>query len=327
MGDWRDSGLWQDQIEVPAALRATLSAAAGFDDAAAALGGAHRVVATGNGAAYYVAQALWLASLSTPGGPPVAAVPAGLIAHGGFRWQAGDRLLAISSSGEFRDVLAAFDGATPRPAACITATAASSLAQRADAVALQTVLHQRAVTHTQAFCGGVLAALAIWARITGDGDLAAAVADAPAAVERALAALVVPDLAEPTAAVVFGSGCAWAAALEGALLLKEVPLIPTEGCELREGATTAMYALRPGHLVLTVPVRGETGLDEAEALCAARGATVVRVPGSDLADARFAPITAMPALVAFAASLAHRAGHDIDHPAWEAAYYQTARNP
>ena len=73
-----------------------------------------RVVASGNGAAYYVAVALWLASLEGPVGPDVVAVPSGLLARGGFAWRPGDVLLAVSSSGEFRDLVEAVDAGAPR---------------------------------------------------------------------------------------------------------------------------------------------------------------------------------------------------------------------
>ena len=58
--------------------------------------------------------------------------------------------------------------------------------------------------------------------------------------ERALA----PAL--PPAAIVVGGGPAWAAALELALMLKEISRIPAEGVETREGATSAMSASPPG---------------------------------------------------------------------------------
>ena len=60
-----DTGLWADVRELPGALGATLDAAEGVAEAAALLrdGGVERIVATGNGAAYYVAHALWLAAL------------------------------------------------------------------------------------------------------------------------------------------------------------------------------------------------------------------------------------------------------------------------
>ncbi len=328
---WRETELWRDLTEVPEALRQTLDAADGFDAAADALRGATRVIATGNGAAYYVAQALWLASLDGTGGPPVVAVPGGLVAGGRFNWRPGDRLLAISSSGEFRDVIDAVEQGAPRPVACVTAKPGSSLGKLADGRAVQTVLNQRALTHTQAFCGGVATALAVWARVTerrrprGRAGRSAGGGRAGHRGDRAVHGAATPRTRCPSAAVVFGSGPAWAAALEGALFLKEVAMVPTEGCETREGATTAMFALGEGHLVASLATRDDPLLDEAERLCATRGATVVRLPGGDEADRRVAPITALPAITAFAAALAITGGHDADHPSWEAAYYQTAR--
>src|SRR6266568_3456967 len=166
----RETGLWQDVSELPDALAATVDARDGVADTAALLGAdaVRRIVATGNGAAYYVAVALWLASLEGGAGPEVVAVPSGLVARGGFGWRPGDALLAVSSSGEFRDLVEAIDTGAPLPYAAITATPGSTLGSRASARALVAVSHQRAVTHTQAFCGGVAAALAVWGEVTDD---------------------------------------------------------------------------------------------------------------------------------------------------------------
>ncbi len=327
------TGLWQDLEEAPAALEQTLaSAAQGIEETAALLAGARRIVATGNGAAWYVCQALWLAALDgRGGGPELVSAPGGLVARGGFAWREGDVLLAVSSSGEFRDVIEAIEAGAPRPYAAITARADSTVGRGAGARAVQTVLHQRAVTHTQAWVNGVALALLVWARVTGDAALAAAVAEAPgllaAAVERADAwgREVSPGLATPRSAVVFGSGPAWAAALEGSLLLKEISRVPGEGAETREGATTAMFGVGPGDLVVSLATRDDPLLDEAERLCRAAGAVVLRAPGAEVADRRLAPILAFPALCALAADLALAGGHDVDHPAWEQAYYETAR--
>jgi fructoselysine-6-P-deglycase FrlB-like protein len=326
---WRGTDLWRDVTEIPAALRATLDARQGFPAAADLLRGADRVIATGNGAAYYIAHALWLATLDGVGGPPLESVPAGLVAGGRFPWREGDRLLAISSSGEFRDVIEAAERGAP-PVVAITAKPESTVARAADAVAVQTVLSQRAVTHTQAFCGGVLTALSIWAEVAGDDGLAAALEGAPDAVDRAIAAAAelvddLDDLAVPPVAVTFGSGPAWAAGLEASLFLKEVAGIPTEGCETREGATTAMFATAPGHLVLSLATPGDPLLDEAERLCAARGARVIRLPGGELADRRLSPILTMPAIAAISIRLALAAGRNPDKPDWVEAYYTTAR--
>ncbi len=106
-----------------------------------------------------------------PQGPEVVAVPSGLLARGAFAWRPGDVLLVVSSSGEFRDLVEAVDAGAPTPFAAVTASAGSTLGARAGARALVSVANQRAVTHTQAFCGAVVAALSVWARVTSDPGL------------------------------------------------------------------------------------------------------------------------------------------------------------
>jgi fructoselysine-6-P-deglycase FrlB-like protein len=350
---YRDTGLWADVRELPGALGRTLESADGIAAAAALLrdGGVERIVATGNGAAYYVAHALWLASLEgAAAGPPIVAVPCGIAVRERFRWAPGDAVLAVSSSGEFRDVveLAQRGG---RPCVAITANAGSSLATAASAAVVQHVESQRAVTHTQALAGAYGAGLALWAAVTGDAELAGLLATAPEAAARAVAeteawagdamiAAVQDPGAEtaraagagaggpalPPAAIAAGGGPAWAAALELALMLKEVARIPAEGVETREGATSAMFGLHPGHLMVSLDAPGDPLGDEAVALCAAAGATTLRLPGAAGSDARLAPITTLPASAALAAGLALAAGHDVDRPTWTDAYYETARS-
>ncbi len=328
-----ETGLWADVRELPASLQATLDAADGIAETAALLGArdVRRIVASGNGAAYYVALALWLAALRGRDGPEVVAVPSGLIAEGWFRWRPGDRLLAVSSSGEFRDLVRAIERGAPRPYAAVTATAGSTVERDAGARALQRVLGQRAATHTQALAGGVACALAVWADLTGDGGLREALAAAPDAAESAIVAAerwegeVDPALPAPPAAVAFSPGPGWAAALEAALLLKEIARVPCEGVETREGATSAMYGLAPGHLAVSLPLGEDEPQREAECVCAGAGARVVSLPGGTLADRRLALVTTLPAACALAATLAGAAGHDVDRPAWTDAYYATAR--
>lgn len=327
--------IWQDALELPEALQTTLDRGQGFAETAALLAreGVRRIVATGNGAAYYVAHALWLASLAgKPAAAEVVAVPGGLVADGRFAWRPGDVLLAVSSSGEFRDLVEATgDGAGPRPYAAITASADSTIARGAGARALVHVAHQRAVTHTQAFCGNVLAALMIWADVTRDDGLRRAVAAAPQACARALAGAqewaegAAVEAGAPAAAVAFGTGPAWAAALEAALLLKEVARVPAEGVETREGATSAMTGLAPGHLVLSLRTADDALAAEAEEICRSTGAVVLSVPGGVETDRRLSAITTFPAGLALAVALGLGAGLDVDAPAWTDAYHETAR--
>jgi fructoselysine-6-P-deglycase FrlB-like protein len=329
-----ETGLWADVRELPDALATTLDAAQGVEKAAALLGrpGVDRIVATGNGAAYYVAHALWLASLEgNEPGPPIVAVPCGVAARERFAWLPGDAILAVSSSGEFRDVVEIARASGERPCVALTAAAGSSLAAVADATVLQHVAHQRAVTHTQALAGAYGAGLALWAALTGDDGLRALLAAAPEAAGRAVDEATrwagELELGAPDAAIVAGGGAAWAAALELALMLKEISRVPAEGVETREGATSAMFGLAPGHLMVSLDPAGDPQGDEAVRLCAATGAATLRLPASATpADARLALITALPGSAALAAVLAEAAGHDVDRPTWTDAYYDTARS-
>jgi fructoselysine-6-P-deglycase FrlB-like protein len=324
------SRLWTEALAMPDTLSATLAGRTGLDGLADLLRGAERIIATGNGAAYYVTQALWLASLAGEPGPPLFGVPAGLLGRGRFEWRKGDVLLAVSSSGEQRDIVEALEAGAAPPYGAITAAPDSTIGRAAAAVAQVAVASQEAVTHTQGFAGNIVAALAAWARVTGDGGLAAALDTAPSVVGRALGEAeawieetVVPDA--PRTAIVFGSGYAWPAALETALLLKEVTRLPAEGMETREGGTTGMYALDTGQLVLTLPTGSDALLAEAEQTCAATGASVLRVPGGALADPRLATLSTFPAALALSIALGREAGHDVDRPAWADAYFATAR--
>ena len=326
-----ETGLWQDVQELPESLASTLEAREGVGEAAALLGESRvrRIVVSGNGAAYYVAMALWLASLEGNGGPEVVAVPSGLLARGAFQWGDGDRFVAISSSGEFRDLVEAVDAGVPSPYVAVTANPDSTLGSRAGVRALVRVLHQRAVTHTQAFCGGVAIALAIWAEVTSDATLARELDGLAVTVAGLLEparewARSAGDL-DPATAVAFGSGPGWASALEAALLLKEVAGVAAEGVETREGATSAMMALRPGHLVLSLPAAADPLLEEAEEICRGRGATVLRAPSAGAADRRLSAVTSHPAAAALAAAIGLARGIDVDRPAWTDDYYRVAR--
>jgi fructoselysine-6-P-deglycase FrlB-like protein len=329
-------GLWEDALQLPESLTATLDAADGFAEVAEVLShrSVRRIVVTGNGASYYVALNLWLASLMGPTthrARNMLAIPIGLIATGHLRWRAGDVLLAVSSSGEFRDVVAAvLDDSSPRLRAAITSRPDSTVGTNVEARALVSVLGERAVTHTQAYCGAVVASLAIWARLTSDDELEVSLRRSVeeysalfASAER-WASESLAQVDTPAAGVSFGSGPALSAAHEIALLMREVARIPWEGAETREGATTAMYSLGPGQLVLSIGADEDRLLREAEAACSRSGATLLRLPGVD-GDERLAAITSFPAALRAAIVLGLREGHDVDHPGWTDGYYATAR--
>ena len=330
-----ETGLWRDTKLVPESLAATLEDRAGLEQVADLLtrAGTRRVVVSGSGASYYVALATWLASLQTAGPlAEIVPVPAGLLARDAFQWHDGDVLLALSSSGEARDLIEATESKRlPRPFATITADPSGSISRRAGATAVTTVIQQAAITHTQAFCAAVAASLGIVAIASRDEELSRALGDLPATCQRSVdrtqqwAAGALASITTPPAAVVFGTGPAWAAALEGALLLKEVARIPSEGTETREGATTAMTGLLPAHLAVSLAFTGDPLAEEAELVCRSIPCQLLRVPGEDVADRRLAAVTTFAPLVALAIGLALRAGWDVDDPEWYSRYERTAR--
>ena len=109
-------------------------------------------------------------------------------------------------------------------------------------------------------------------------------------------------------------------------MVKEIARVPAEGVETREGATSAMFGLDRGHLMVSLD-RWEDPLgEEARRLCAATGAETLWLPGAGEGDERLAPITTLPAAAALAAQLARLGGHDVDQPGWTDAYYSTARS-
>jgi fructoselysine-6-P-deglycase FrlB-like protein len=329
------TGLWRDTAGIPDSLAATLDRAEGFSAVAALITrpGTHRVITSGSGASYYAAMGLWLASLEGNSLPvEVLAIPAGLLARDAFRWRTGDTLLAISSSGESRDLIEAVESERiPAPFALITAAPSSTIAQRADAVARVVVSSTEAITHTQAFCGSLATLLAIWSLATQDADLSAGVAATPLTSSKVImrtlpwAAEAFSSVEVPPAAIVFGTGPAWVAALEGALLLKEVSRIPCEGSETREGATTLMTGLLPDHLAIGIPLRDDPLAEEAAQVCRSVPCQFLRAPGGEEGDRRLAAVTAFAPMAALCIDFALRGKWSVDQPSWYSRYEATAR--
>jgi glucosamine--fructose-6-phosphate aminotransferase (isomerizing) len=332
------SELWRDASELPDSLRESLDRAYGHAELAGAIADAsvRRLVLSGNGASWYAANAAWLAACETELELEVVTVPAGLLAGGTFRWRKGDFLLAISSSGSLRDLLEAVEQpGLPRPFGVITANKESPLARAAGVTALVTIKHQRAVTHSQAFLGSTLVVLDLIGRLADDQKLRRAVRQVPSLLEEQLqrahdwSAAAIGEIGDsiPRAALAIGSGSAWAAAQEAALLLKEIAAIPAEGMETREGATTGMYALDDQHVVLAMPCDHDRFTREASDVCASRGARVIEVPWHAGTDRRLAAAVHFLHPLALAVDLAIAHGLNPDHPTWYAAYEATARRP
>lgn len=329
------SSLWSDVIDCPRVLSAVLDGTDGLDAAVGLIRTATRVVLTGNGAALYAASVLWHTAQRFPTGPPACLVPAGLLAAGGFRSRPGDVTVAVSSSGELRDLVELLPQGLGSPLVVLTAHAGSALGRAATVPVVVPVEHQRAVTHTQAFVGNVLVALLLWDGVSGgavNAELGPVVRRLPERLEHLIEQA--PEWGERTAsrcgtaqaAVVLGTAGGWPAAMEAALLLKEVAGMPAEGFETREGATTGSYALSGAHVAVVLEAEDDPFAEEAAAICAGRGASVIQTPPDCRADPLLMALTTFPAATALAASLGLRAGLDIDRPAWTDTYLATARS-
>lgn len=332
-----DTELWRETVALPEVVDGVRAAFAEPDDeltgALAHLRGARRIVVTGNGAAAYAGLAMESAARLVDG-PAVAYVPAGILAAGDFAWREGDVTLVISASGELRDTVSLVrDDAVPRPWVALTMTPDSTIGAGADARVLVRVLSQNAITHTQAYVANVVAAILIVDSLVDsrlgahiDFDtlaerLTAAVDAAPAWASGASAAIAEHE----TVRLAFASGAGHSAALETALLMKEVWGSYVEGLETREAATSGMYALRPGDLVLAHTLADDPLGTEAETVIEATGARVLRFPAPPGCTRLELPVLGFPAAVALAGALGIRDGRDIDDPDWITNYYRTAR--
>jgi glutamine---fructose-6-phosphate transaminase (isomerizing) len=290
-----------------------------------------RVILTGNGASYYAGLTAATAALRSRTPNPWLAVPAGFLLASRVELRERDILFAISSSGELRDIIESLGSRPVASMVAITADGASPIARIADLAVVLPAQRQRAVTHTGAFAAAALMLLKLLALSAADTELEMLVEEAPEFVAHAVDVTenwipILGSLPVPAHALTFGSGTAWAAALETALLLKEVSRIPSEGVETREAATSSMTAIRGGDVAVAIQSGADDPLVSETSLVLKRtGASVVELPGAAGIDERLSPLLALPAGVALAIAYARRAGRDPDAPDWYAAYLETAR--
>ena len=291
-----------------------------------------RIVATGNGAAYYVAHALWLASLEArAAGPPIVAVPGGLVVR--------ERLPLAAGRRGARGVLV---GRVPRRGRDRAARRRAPVRgdhrergvvarrRRRPPRSCSSVATQRAVTHTQALAGAYASGLALWAAVTGDdgwlgaggrarrgraGDRRGARRGPPAGSVRADRR----DRRRRRAGV--GGRARARADAQGDLAH------PRRGRRDARGRDVRDVRARPRAPDGLARPRGDPLGDEAMRLCAAAGATTLRLPGvarrGPAAGRRSPRCRPSPRS---RPTLALAGGHDVDHPAWTDAYYETARS-
>ena len=279
------------------AIRATLAdGGPAARSAARALraAGTRRVYVIGNGTSYHSALAAATAyrRIATAGDPTVVPLGAGEFSHYLPALGEGDAVIGISASGEFRDVVVAFEELRGRvPTVGIIHVPGSTLSHSADHSVVSAGGPSQVPVMTKTFVATLAATQLVLGELLGDERAAAvrdalggAAGDVDAAVEAAMPRVerLADELIDAEHIFVVGSGNATAAALEAALKLKEMAIVHAEGAESWELATGAATIVGPGTVVIALAPNGpgrEATLDVARH-AAGWGARIVEVgPG------------------------------------------------
>jgi glucosamine--fructose-6-phosphate aminotransferase (isomerizing) len=345
------SGVVPTEIrEGPAAIRATVEASRQAAAATAeVLRGrrTQRVFVLGNGTSYHssLAAAGLYRRHAGPDDPVV--VPLTAAEFRTYRPRLGDTdaVVGISSSGEFRDVVAVARELQGRvPTVAIVHVPESTLATIVDHVIVSAGGPSRVPVMTKTFSATLVATELLLAELLGPGTgdrIAAEFRDAADHAEEAIEAAesIVESLAREIDGAehlfVVGSGLAHVAAMEAALKLKEMALVHAEGTETWEmtsgsstiiGPSSVVIALAPngpGREGLADVVRHSAGwgarVIEVGAKRIVTGSTVIALPEDALED--HAPLTAVPPLALLAFALARARGVNPDQPDWIERYH------
>jgi glucosamine--fructose-6-phosphate aminotransferase (isomerizing) len=336
----------QEIFDTPATIRATFTESRPAAREAAALIHARsprRIFIIGNGTSLYSSMAATYTAraFGDPSSPLVLAVPAGDFRYYPPALQKEDVVVGMSASGEFRDVLAIFERLQGQ-CLCIGIThiPGSSITHLADHIIMSSGGASRVPVMTKTYAS-TLTALHLLLLETLNAP-AAAFDDLYASSDRCAGALAeaekrIPDIVKVISkfehAYYFGAGNAFAAALEGALKMKEMAILHAEGAETWEMASGPATLVSEQNLCTALYAGGDGEESTADTANHARqwGARVLEVgPAAPAGDWHF-PVTA-PGVPAFAslslvpplALLAYRnaqaRGHDPDHPAWRERY-------
>ncbi len=334
----------------PAAIRATLADSLGAAQAAAAAlrgGGVRRVYVIGNGTSYHssLAAATLYRHHAGPDDPIVVPLTAGELLTYLPALGPADAVIGISSSGEFRDVVAVVDELRGRvPTVAVVHVPDSTLDGIADHVVRSAGGPSHVPVMTKTFAATLVATELVLAELLA-GERAVRIRDElRLAADHAEAAI---EAAEPRVAgladllvgaghlFVVGSGCAHPAALEAALKLKEMAIVHAEGTEsweMESGVATIIDA-ESVVLALAPDGPGRKATVDVASHAAAWGARVIEVaPRSAIDGAALlpipataredhAPLTAVPPVALLAFVLARRRGHDPDRPGWVERYH------
>jgi glucosamine--fructose-6-phosphate aminotransferase (isomerizing) len=341
-----------EEIELgPDMIRRTLTeTAAAAEEAAQALRarGVERVFVVGNGTSFWSARwvAGWYRRLSTPeDDPSMVALSAASFVHYRPRLSPHDALLAISASGEFREVIAGVDGLPDGvPTVGVVQAADTALGRRVSHRVVASGGPSGMPVMTRTFLSTASAAALVAIGLLADGRtrgaarhaLEEAADAAEAALEAARASVdeVAAALAQCAHIFVVGGGAGAIAAGEAALKLTEMALLPTQGVETWEAESGLSPVVGPGTAVVAVhPVGPAEAATSEFAVSSERwGARVVEVaprracarslllPLPVSAPEAVSPLYVVPPLTLVASRLAALRGITFDTPGWVGRY-------
>lgn len=347
-----DPTVLTETVAVPEAIRDTVAKTQGPISALRErlLGdGVRRVFLVGNGTSLYSCEFAehWYRTQAAPSDPCVTALSAGQFRYHPPALDSRDLVLAVSASGEFRDVVGLLEEVRGRvPTVAVTQRRESSVGGLATEVIVAGGGDSEFPVMTKSFASTasatVMVALALAADTNVLTDACDTLLDAAERAEWAISAAeeesvrVAAFLDGITRGFTFGTGGGAAAALEAALKIKEMALLHVEGAETWEAESGSSTVVRDGSFVLALRPEGagEEATVRLAGLSAEWGAHVVEVaPQRSLPQSAVlaippgtpdmvAPLVCVPPVVMMAYHLATARGLDPNRPNWTARYTQ-----
>ncbi|MDQ6794325.1 MAG: SIS domain-containing protein [Chloroflexota bacterium] len=348
MTGFEDLLTWRESSTSGEAIAAALAAAGRAPDAARdVLAAADRIVVTGAGSSYYLAQAVAAAARAVMNRPVIAAPlselilrPEGVLVGGSGAERAGraaghEPVVIISRSGSTSEAVSVAERmrAAGHPTVAVTCRADSPLAALADVTLVSPAGDEAAIVMTRSFASMLALLLKVVAIVGTDDRLAADLARLPDRWDEAAAAAGVGRRLGKTdwsRVAILGGGPAFGVAAEWGLKLTETSQVPISTYEPLEFRHGPISVCEPGMLV--VGLVGGAGAAEEVAVVeeAARLGADTWLIARDEDEARGAtgevsliggglhPVARLPLLLhpshALALSLALTRGCDPDAP-------------
>lgn len=338
--------IYEEICETPRAIRETLANSLPQAHAIAEdlqRRSVQRIFVIGNGTSYYssLAAAYTARRLAQAGSQQVYPMMAGDFRYYTPTLGKGDAILGISASGEFRDVLEVFERFNSRlPCIGITQVPGSSVTRLATHLLYGAGGQSRVSVMTKTYASTLTAAHLLLLAIF-DAPPAAweSLQDVPQQCERAILACeqalpeILPHFDMFEHVFHFGAGCAFAAAMESALKMKEMAILHAEGSETWEMASGSAIILDDKKLCLALYSGGGGDPSTSQTARHAKswGARVLEIgPSVTAGDLHipvrppefepFASLCLVPPLALLAYRLAQRRGFNPDQPEWEKRY-------